>query len=147
VLADSPILPTRPEGPDPPECTCTDVRRWLVAAFMALPTTSIYSARIGVGVMLNPNTAPGTFDWVAFSALILGRESRARRYLLTWARCEARRIAIARDMPNPPGGGTVADYCVEMGVRRRTFDRIVDRSCNLLAAAWNARTFSQLDNV
>lgn len=129
----------RLEGPDPPACSCTDVRRWLVAAFMALPTTPIYSARVGVGVLLNPDTAPGTFDWLAYSAQVLGRESRARRYLLTWARCEARRIAIARDMPNPPGGGTIADYCREMGIDRRTFNRTVDRCCNLLAATWNAR--------
>ena len=88
--------------------------------------------------MLNPNTAPGTFDWIAFSAKVLGRESRARRYLLTWARCEARRIAIARNMPNPPGGGTISDYCREMQVDRRTFNRTVDRCCDLLAASWNS---------
>ena len=129
--------PGRIEGPDPPVCTSTDVRRWLVATFMALPTTPIFSACAGEATLLNPNSAPGTMDWVAFSAQVLGRESRARRYLLTWARCEARRIAIARDMPNPPGGGTVADYCHEMGVHRRTFDRTVDRCCNPLASAWN----------
>lgn len=128
--------PLRVEGPDPP-CTCKDVRRWLVAAFMALPTIPIYSVRKGQAEMLNPNAAPGTFDWVAFSAAVLGRESRPRKYLLTWARCEARRIAIARNMSNPPGGGTVADYCREMGIERRTFDRTVERACNLLAATWN----------
>ena len=106
---------------------------------MTLPTTPIFSARSGEATLLNPHAAPGTMDWIAFSALVLGRGSQARRYLLTWARCEARRIAIARDMPNPPGGGTVADYCREMGIKRRTFDRTVDRCCNLLAAAWNAR--------
>lgn len=133
------MLAKRPEGPDPPLCTCMDVRRWLVATFMTLPTTPIFSARAGEATLLNPDTAPSAMDWIAFSAQVLGRESRARRYLLTWARCEARRIAIARDMPNPPGGGTVADYCNEMGIKRRTFDRTVDRCCDLLAATWNAR--------
>lgn len=132
------MLSSRPEGPDPP-ATCADVRRWLVAAFMALPTTPIFSARSGEATMLNPNAAPGTFDWVAFSAVALGRESRPRRWLLTWARCEARRVAIARNMPNPPGGGTIADYCREMGIDRRTFSRTVDRTCDLLAARWNQR--------
>ena len=141
VKGAAPLLmsnPLRIEGPDPP-CTCADVRRWLVAAFMTLPSILIDSARVGEGIMLNPHAAPGTLDWVAFSSMVLGRESRARKYLLTWARCEARRIAIARNMPNPPGGGTVADYCREMGVERRTFDRTVERTCNLLTAFWNER--------
>ena len=129
--------PLRIEGPDPPECSCSDVRRWLVAAFMALPTTPIFSARTGEGTLMNPNTAPGTFDWIGFSGQILGQKSRARLFLLTWARCEARRIAIARNMSNPPGGGTIADYCREAGVDRRTFNRTVDRCCNLIAKRVN----------
>ena len=133
------MSPRRIEGLDPPDCTCTDVRRGLGAAFIALPTIPIYSARKGEAEMLIPDAAPGTFDCVAFSAIVLGRESRPRKYLLTWARCEARRLAIAHNMPNPPGGGTVADYCREMGVERRTFDRTVERACILLAATWNER--------
>lgn len=139
-MKEGPLLlknPLRIEGPDPPVCTCMDVRRWLVATFMTLPTTPIFSARAGEATLLNPNAAPSTMDWVAFSSQVLGRESQARRYLLTWARCEARRIAVARNMPNPPGGGTIADYCREMRVDRRTFNRTVDRCCNLLAERWN----------
>ena len=55
--------------------------------------------------------------------------SRARRYLLTWARRKAHRIAMARNLPNPPGG-TIADYCREMQVDRCTFNRTMDRCCN-----------------
>ena len=127
----------RTEGPDLPGCSCADVRRWLVAGFIALPTTPIFSAGTGEGTILNPNTAPGTFDWIEFSGQILGHKSRARLFLLTWARCEARRIAIARNMPNPPGGGTIAEYCREMKVDRRTFNRTVNRCCGMLAAQWN----------
>ena len=129
----------RTDGTAATGTTCEDVKRWLVAAFLTLPTTPIYSARPGEVDLLDPNVAPATFDWLRFSAEILGRGSRPRLILLTWARVEARRIAIRRNLPNPPGGGTVADFCAEFDIDRSTFDRTVTRVCRLLADAWNAR--------
>lgn len=142
----------RPEGPDPPGiCTCDDVKTWLAAAFMILPATPVYSVRKGEGTMMAPNVSKANFDWVQFSAEILGRQSRDRLYLLTWARVEARRriqdmrrsrlrrsMSIA-GLPVEPAGGSVADFCQEYGIRRSTFDRTVERVCDQLAQAWNGR--------
>lgn len=134
--------PLRIEGPDPPAVDCKDVSRWLVAAFQALPDTPIFSARAGIGTLLNPDAAPGTFDWVNFSSEVLGRDSEERIALLTWARAKARRrikrhrrLRLLKEVP----GGTISDHCREFGIWRRTFDRRWKRACERLADAWNAR--------
>lgn len=134
----------RISGPDPPSRVTPDhVRVWLRVGFQVCPTTAVYSARGGALQVLTPNVAPATFDWIAFAVEVLGRRSRECLYLLTWSRAEARRYMIAKNAPNPPGGGTVADFCREFDLERRTFDRTVERACEALAAEWNRRAGSQ----
>ena len=114
--------------------TPDDVRAWLTAFFIELPNAPVYVAAGGEARFLDPNKSPTAFDWPRFTAEVLGRGSRARLFLLTWARCEARRRAIARNLPNPPAGGSVREFCREFGVHRATFERSVRRSLATLAA-------------
>lgn len=134
--------PLRIEGPDPPAMTCADVERWLVAAFMAFTSSGIFSVRPNRLQPNDPQEMRATFDWIVFSAEILGAASPERIALLTWARAKARRrirrhrrLRLLREVP----GGTVTDYCHEVGVQRRTFDRRRKRACHRLANAWNAK--------
>ena len=134
--------PLRIEGPDPPAMTCADVERWLVAAFMAFTGAGVFSVRANRLQPADPVQMAATFDWIVFSAEILGRDSSERIALLTWARAKARRrirqhrkLRLLRDVP----GGTVSDYCDEVRIWRRTFDRRRKRACHRLADAWNAK--------
>ncbi|KAA0122264.1 hypothetical protein CIW48_19340 [Methylobacterium sp. P1-11] len=134
--------PLRIEGPDPPAMTCADVERWLVAAFMAFTSSGIFSVRPNRLQPNDPQEMRATFDWIVFSAEILGRDSEERVALLTWARAKARgrirrhrRLRLLKDVP----GGSVSDHCREFGVQRRTFDRRRKRACERLAEAWNRR--------
>lgn len=127
------------EQGEPPATTADDVRAWLVAFFTDLPNAPVYSARRGQAAFVDPDKSPSGLDWPRFSIDVLGARSRERLWLLTWARCEARRRALTRDLPNPPGGGTVAEFCREVGVHRGTFDRVVERSIARLAAEWDRR--------
>jgi hypothetical protein len=77
--------------------------------------------------------SPSGLDWPRFTADLLGPRSRERLWVLTWARCEARRRANARNLLNPPAGGTVSDFCWETGIHQATFYRNVDRSLAVLA--------------
>ncbi|MDP4005087.1 hypothetical protein [Methylobacterium sp. NEAU K] len=125
-----------------PAMTCHDVERWLVAAFMAFTSSGIFSVRPNRLQPNDPEEMRATFDWVVFSGEVLGRGSEERIALLTWARATARRrikrhrrLRLLRDVP----GGTVTDYCNEVGIWRRTFDRRRKRACERLANAWNER--------
>lgn len=123
----------------PSATTPDDVRRWLVGLFLELPTAPVYAAsRSRVG-FVDPDKSPSAFDWPTFAAEVLGSRSRERLWLLTWARCEARRRALARNLPNPPAGGTVSDFCRETGIHQTTFYRVVDRSIAALAREWDRR--------
>ena len=133
--------PLRIEGPDPPAMTCADVERWLVAAFMAFTGAGVFSVPNRL-LPADPMQMPATFDWIVFSAEILGRDSDERIALLTWARAKARRrikrhrrLRLLKDVP----GGSITDHCREFGIWRRTFDRRRKRACERLADAWNAR--------
>ncbi|MBY0252402.1 MAG: hypothetical protein K2X54_13645 [Methylobacterium organophilum] len=119
-----------------------DVERWLVAAFMAFTSSSIFSVRPNRLQPNDPQEMRATFDWIVFSAEILGRDSEERIALLTWARAKARRrikrhrrLRLLKDVP----GGSITDHCREFGIWRRTFDRRRKRACERLADAWNAR--------
>lgn len=134
--------PRRIEGPDPPAMTCLDVERWLIAGFIAFTGAAVFSARCGRLEQTGVHAAPGTFDWITFSAEVLGRGSAERLALLTWARSKARRrirrhrgLRALKDVP----GGTVTDFCEEAGWVRCTFDRRRKRACLRLADAWNSR--------
>jgi hypothetical protein len=134
--------PLRIEGPDPPAMTCGDVERWLVAAFMAFTSSGIFSVRPNRLQPNDPQEMRATFDWIVFSAEILGRDSEERIALLTWARAKARRrikrhgrLRLLKDVP----GGSITDHCREFGIWRRTFDRRRKRACERLAEAWNMR--------
>ncbi|MCJ2068303.1 hypothetical protein MKK75_05685 [Methylobacterium sp. J-030] len=115
------------------------MRRWLVGLFLELPGASVYAASRSKVGFIDPEKSPSAFDWPALAADVFGSRSRERLWLLTWARCEARRRALARNLPNPPAGGTVADFCREVGVHRATFERLVERSLTRLAAEWDRR--------
>ncbi|WP_457104417.1 hypothetical protein [Methylobacterium sp. P5_C11] len=135
--------PLRIEGPAPPAMTCRDIERWLVAAFMAFTRSGIFSVRANRMQPNEPREMAATFDWIVFSAEILGRDSSERIALLTWARAKARRrirqhrnLRLLRDVP----GGTVSDYCDEFRIWRRTFDRRRKRACERFADAWNVRS-------
>ena len=135
------ITPLRPEGPDPPAMTCLDVERWLVALFMTLTDTPVFSARTRHVVPMKANIAPGPLFWLEFATVVLGAGTPELIALLTWARAKARRrikrhrrLRLLKDVP----GGTVTDHCREFGVNRRTFDRHRKRACEKVAAAWNA---------
>ncbi|MGU3467570.1 hypothetical protein ACLBXO_22240 [Methylobacterium sp. C33D] len=134
--------PLRLEGPDPPAMTCADVERWLVAAFMAFTSSGIFSVRPNRLQPNDPQEMRATFDWIVFSAEILGRDSEERIALLTWARAKARRqikrhrrLRLLKDVP----GGSITDHCREFGIWRRTFDRRRKRACEKLSNAWNNR--------
>jgi hypothetical protein len=122
--------------------TGADVERWLVAAFMAFTGAGVFSVPSRL-LPADPREMPATFDWISFSAEILGSASPERIALLTWARAKARRrirrhrrLRLLREVP----GGTVTDYCHEVGVQRRTFDRRRKRACERLAEAWNEQS-------
>lgn len=125
--------------------TPEDVRRWLVAFFVELPNAPVYSARSGQASFVDLAKSPSGLDWPAFTAVILGARSRERLWVLTWARCEARRVAIAKGMPQPPAGGTVAEFCREAGVPRSSFERIVRASLERLANEWDRRRAGVID--
>lgn len=134
------ITPPRPEGPDPPAMTCLDVERWLIALFMTLTDTPVFSARPRHVVPMKANTAPGPLFWLEFATVVLGAGTPELIALLTWARAKARRrikrhrrLRLLKDVP----GGTVTDHCREFGVNRRTFDRQRKRACERVADAWN----------
>ncbi|MFB0490212.1 hypothetical protein ABIE45_002798 [Methylobacterium sp. OAE515] len=142
--------PLRIEGPDPPAMTCHDIERWLVAAFMAFTGAGIFSVRANRLQPVDPGEMAATFDWIVFSAEILGRDSPERMALLTWSRAKARRrikrhrrLRLLKDVP----GGTITDYCREFGIWRRTFDRRRKRACERLAEAWNERNIQSLDQT
>jgi hypothetical protein len=113
------------------------VAAWLTGLFLELPGSPVYAPSRREAGFVDPDKSPSAFDWPAFAAEVLGPRSRERLWLLTWARCEARRVAIARNMLRPPAGGTVAEFCAEFGVRRTTFDRTVRASLERLAAEWD----------
>lgn len=119
--------------------TADDVRRWLVAFFVELPNAPVYSARSGQASFVDLAKSPSGLDWPAFTAVILGARSRERLWVLTSARCEARRLALSRNLPNPPAGGTVAEFCREAGIRRTSFDRTVSAALERLAREWDRR--------
>ena len=134
--AGAPSLPERtPSEPDPPGWTCADVERWLVAAFMVLPDAPIYSPRPNVLKAAVSNVSPSTFDWIAFSADVLGRSSPERLALLTWARVQAGKRMRLRGWVRDVPGGSVEDFCREYGIPRKTFDRRRRRACERIAAA------------
>lgn len=123
----------------PVATTPDDVRRWLVGLFLELPTAPVYAASRSKVAFIDPDKSPSAFDWPTLAAQVLGARSRERLWLLTWARCEARRQALARNLPNPPAGGTVSDFCREAGIHQTTFYRVVDRSLAALAREWDRR--------
>lgn len=127
------------EQGDPPVTTHDDVRRWLVGLFLELPTAPVYAASRSKVEFIDPDKSPSVFDWPTLAAQVLGARNRERLWLLTWARCEARRQALARNLPNPPAGGTVSDFCREAGIHQTTFYRVVDRSLVALAREWDRR--------
>ncbi|KAA0122801.1 hypothetical protein CIW48_16290 [Methylobacterium sp. P1-11] len=134
--------PLRIEGPDPPSMTCANVERWLAAAFMAFTSSGIFSVRTNRLQPNDPQEMRATFDWIVFSAEVLGRDGDERIALLKWARAKARRrikrhrrLRLLKDVP----GGTITDHCRECGIWRRTFDRRRKRTCERIAEAWNVR--------
>lgn len=140
--------PLRPEGPDPPAMTCLDVERWLIALFMTLTDTPVFSARTRRIEPTSPNIAPGPLFWLEFATAVLGAGSPELVALLTWARAKARRrikrhrrLRLLKDVP----GGTITDHCTEFGVNRRTFDRQRKRACERVADAWNERRTVKAD--
>jgi hypothetical protein len=122
-----------------PATTAEDVRAWLVGLFLSLPNAPVYAATRREVEFIDSNRSPSAFDWPALASEILGPRSRERLWLMTFARCEARRVALARGLPNPPGGGSVSEFCREFGVHRGTFERTVRRSLERLAAEWDHR--------
>ncbi|UIY45857.1 hypothetical protein [Methylobacterium radiotolerans] len=128
-----------PKPTDAGGTTPDDVRRWLAGLFLELPTAPVYAASRSKIGFIDPDKSPSAFDWPALAAEVLGARSRERLWLLTWSRCEARRQALARNLPNPPAGGTVSDFCREAGIHQTTFYRVVDRSLAALAREWDRR--------
>ncbi|QEE38830.1 hypothetical protein [Methylobacterium sp. WL1] len=110
-----------------------------MAFFTDLPNAPVYSAGRGQAVFVDLDKSPSGLDWPRFTADVLGPRSRERLWVLTWARCEARHRAIARDLANPPGGGSIREFCREFGIHRATFDRTVARSISILAREWDRR--------
>lgn len=133
------LEPTAPAPTEPATTTADDVRAWLVAFFTDLPNAPVYAASRSGTAFVDPDRSPSGLDWPRFTADVLGPRSRERLWVLTWARCEARRRAIARNLPNPPAGGSIREFCHEFGVHRATFNRTVDRSLAALAREWDRR--------
>lgn len=121
---------TRPEGPDPPlePWTCADIERWLTTAFRAMPYTPIYAPRGNTLRSADHHRPSATFDILAFTGTVLGDRSEDRRILLLWARA----IATEGEV-----GGSIAEYCTERDMQRRTFDRKRVRACEKIAAEKN----------
>lgn len=123
----------------PTATTSDDVRRWLVGLFLSLPNAPVYAATRREVEFIDPNRSPSAFDWTALASEVLGPRSRERLWVMTFARCEARRVALARGLPNPPAGGSVREFCIEFGIHRATFERSVKRSLDRLAREWDRR--------
>lgn len=123
----------------PSATTPDDVRAWLVAFFLELPNTPVFAAARGEARFLDPDKSPSSFDWPRFTAEVLGPRSRERLWVLTYARSEARRRAIARNLPNPPAGNSIRGFCLEFGVPPATFERVVRRAIATLAIEWDER--------
>lgn len=121
-------MSTPPCGPESPRpiWTCADTERWLITAFRALPYTAIYAPRGNTLRTIDPNKPDRTFDIVAFTGTVLGDRSRSRLILLLWARVMASRGTV---------GGSIAEYCRESDIQRRTFDRIRIQACAEVTAA------------
>lgn len=121
--------------------TPDDVKRALVAFFVRFPDASVYAATRGPARFFDTDPSPSAVDWPTFSAEVLGRGSRARLFLLTWTRCEARRRAIASNLPHPPTVGSILGFCREFGVAPATFDRTVQRAAAALAVELDRRRY------
>jgi hypothetical protein len=106
-----------------------DVELWLVAAFGALPGSAVQAQDGGLRAAAGSQINPAHFDWIAFSATVLGRASRERLAVLTWARLEAGRRSGFR------GGGSVSQFCGEMGWTRHVFMARRDAALARLARA------------
>lgn len=126
-------MSTRQGGADPPlssrRWTCADVELWLLAAFRAMPTTAIYAPRGNTLMAIGPDVPSATFDIVSFSGTVLGDRSNERRAVLIWARCKATKGLV---------GGSIAQFCIETGWRRSTFEDRRRRACQRIADAKNS---------
>lgn len=123
-----------PDAPGP-HCqiwTPEDVRRWLVAAMIALPTTPIYSkpgGRIGVVCV---NVPDATFDWIGFLNAVV-TDYKLRLAVLVMAKMEARREAKRRKLKIEIPCASISEFCVDYGWDRKHFYRRVDAGLALLA--------------
>lgn len=108
--------------------TAEQVGETIIAAFHTLPSIPVYSPRRSelVSVLSGKDTSP--LDIIAFSEHVLGRASPERRALLIWARS----LATGGDV-----GGSIRQYCIEMGMHRLTLDRRRKRACARIAAELN----------
>lgn len=120
---------------DGPHCqiwTPEDVRRWLVAAMIALPTTPIYSkpgGRVGVVCV---NVPDATFDWIGFLNAVV-TDYKLRLAVLVWAKMEARREAKARKLKIEIPATGINEFCREYGWTKPFFYRRVEAGVTLLA--------------
>lgn len=112
---------------DGPHCqiwTPEDVRRWLVAAMIALPTTPIYSKPGGRVGAVSMNVPDATFDWIGFlNEVIEAREVRLT--ILTWAKVEAKREVKRRKLRIEIPCASIPDFCLEHRISRQAFEKRV----------------------
>lgn len=122
-----------------PASTCTpeDVRRWLVAVFITMPTTPIYSRRGGVSAV-SLDVPDATFCWLTFLEQTIA-EREVRHCVLIWAKAEAAREVRRRGLNIDIPRASIPDACREFGWQRRTFDRRVEAAVKKLAAARSRR--------
>lgn len=105
-----------------------DVENWLIAAFVALPGSAVQARDGALRPAAGSSINPSHFDWIAYSAKVLGRSSRERLAVLTWARVEAHRRAGYH-------GTGVKGFCRDMGWSRHVFLARKDAALRTLAAA------------
>ena len=118
--------------------TPDDVRRWLVATFIALPTAAIYS-RSGGGVSSNNADIPdATFCWIGLLNEIIP-DRVVRLSVLIWAKSEAAREVKKRKLLIDIPRASIADACREHGWHRKTFERRVESALKKLAAERSRR--------
>jgi hypothetical protein len=97
----------------------------LVRAFAALVAAPVFSPRENVLLPLVYGRGAAPMELIGLTSTYLGRSSRQRLFLLTWARAQA------------GVGASASEACREQGWSRATFERDRRKAAETVAAGLN----------
>lgn len=121
-----------PTAPDT-AWTPADVRRWLIATFLALPNAPIYSLPGGGISSMAQNVPDATFCWIGFLNEVIP-DRAVRLSVLIWAKSEAAKEIERRRLRMSIPRASIAEACREHGWSRQTFTYRVKTALKKLAA-------------